>query len=160
MSYELINSEYHFLDHAYLYASNTWNDFHYVQYKQLGINYAGNKLPGVAPETITAGIDLNTKNGLYLNGTYFFSDRIAMDDANSAFANSYNLIGLRIGYKKYISKETRMEIFAGAENILNEKYSLGNDINATGGRYYNVAAGRNFYAGVTFRFNKKPVSEK
>jgi len=160
LSYELINNEYRFFNHAFLYASNTWNDFHYKQFKQLDDNFSGNKLPGVAPETLAAGIDVNTKSGLYLNSTYFFSGKIAMDDANTAFANSYNLIGLRIGYKKYILQETRMEIFAGAENILNEKYSLGNDINATGGRYYNVAAGRNFYAGITFRFNKKPVSEK
>ena len=160
LSYELINNEYRFFNHAFLYASNTWNDFHYKQFKQLGDNFSGNKLPGVAPETLAAGIDVNTKTGLYLSSTYFFSGKIAMDDANTAFANSYNLIGLRIGYKKYILQETRMEIFAGAENILNEKYSLGNDINATGGRYYNVAAGRNFYAGITFRFNKKPVSEK
>lgn len=160
LSYELINSEYHFFNHVLLYASNTWNNFHYKEFKQLDNNFSGNKMPGVAPETFAAGIDMNTKTGLYLNSTYFFSGKIALDDANSAFANSYNLVGLRIGYKKYISQQTRMEIFAGAENILNEKYSLGNDINATGGRYYNVAAGRNFYAGITFRFNKKPVSEK
>jgi iron complex outermembrane receptor protein len=47
-----------------------------------------------------------------------------------------------------------MEIFGAAENILDEKYSLGNDINAFGGRYYNVAAGRNFSGGIIFRFNK------
>ena len=158
LSYELINNEFRFFNHAFLYASNTLNDFHYKQFKQLDDNFSGNKLPGVAPETFAGGIDLDTKTGLYLNSTYFFSGKIALDDANTSFANSYNLIGMRIGYKKYISKETRMEIFAGAENILNEKYSLGNDINAIGGRYYNVAAGRNFYAGITFRFNKKKDS--
>ena len=95
-----------------------------------------------------------------MNATYFFSSRIALNDANTDFASSYNLLGLRIGYKKYISEETRLEVFAGAENILNEKYSLGNDINATGGRYYNAAAGRNFYAGIILRFNKTNSSEK
>ncbi|MEO8853171.1 MAG: hypothetical protein ABI359_05300 [Ginsengibacter sp.] len=44
-------------------------------------------------------------------------------------------------------------IFAGADNIFNSKYSLGNCINAAVGRYYNVAPGRNYYAGVAFRFN-------
>jgi iron complex outermembrane receptor protein len=63
-------------------------------------------------------------------------------------------LGLRIGYKNYLSKQICLEIFAGAENIFNEKYSLGNDINAFGGRYYNVAEGRNFYTGMIFKFNK------
>jgi iron complex outermembrane receptor protein len=160
LSYALIDNEFKFLDHVLLYASNTWNDFHYKQFKQLNNNLSGNQLPGVAPETLDAGIDVSTQPGLYLNATYFFSSRIALNDANTDFANSYNLLGLRIGYKKYISKELRFEIFAGAENIFNKKYSLGNDINATGGRYYNPAAGRNFYAGIVFRFNKMDTGKK
>jgi iron complex outermembrane receptor protein len=43
-----------------------------------------------------------------------------------------------------------MEIFAGAGNIFNTKYSLGNDINAAAGRYYNAAPGVNYFAGIAF----------
>jgi iron complex outermembrane receptor protein len=42
-------------------------------------------------------------------------------------------------------------LFVGADNLLNEKYSLGNDINAFGGRYFNAAATRNFYAGIKMK---------
>jgi iron complex outermembrane receptor protein len=154
LSYELINNQFHFFDHLSLYASNTWNNFHYKNFKQLNNDYSGNQLPGVAAQTVAAGIDGNTKAGFYANATFFYSSRIALNDANKDYADPYNLFGLRIGYKKYLSKEIRMEIFASAENVFNEKYSLGNDINAAGGRYYNVAAGRNFSAGIIFRFNK------
>lgn len=160
LSYQLVNNQFKFFNYIFLHTSNTWNSFHYKQFKQLNNDLSGNQLPGVAPETFDAGIDINTKPGLYMNATYFFSSRIALNDANTDFASAYDLLGLRIGYKKYISKETRLEVFAGAENILNEKYSLGNDINATGGRYYNAAAGRNFYAGIILRFNKTNSSEK
>jgi iron complex outermembrane receptor protein len=34
------------------------------------------------------------------------------------------------------------------DNILNEVYSLGNDINAAGNRFYNPAPRRNVFAGV------------
>ena len=154
LSYELINNPLVFFDHVFLHASNTWNNFHYKEFKQLDNDFSGNQLPGVAAQTIVAGIDINTKAGLYANAAFFYSSSIALNDANTDYANPYDLLGLRIGYKKNLSKQTRLEIFTGAENIFNEKYSLGNDINAFGGRYYNVAPGRNFYAGIIFRFNK------
>ena len=154
LSYELINNELQFFNHIFLHASNTWNNFHYKEFKQLDNDYSGNKLPGVASQTLAAGIDANTKAGLYANANFFYSSKIALNDANTDYAEPYNLLSLRVGYKKYVSKKVRIEIFTSAENILDEKYSLGNDINAFGGRYYNVAPGRSYFAGIIFRFNK------
>jgi iron complex outermembrane receptor protein len=47
-----------------------------------------------------------------------------------------------------ISHNTRLAVYAGIGNLLNEKYSLGNDLNAIGNRYYNAAAPRNYYVGL------------
>ena len=49
-------------------------------------------------------------------------------------------------------KKAQLEVFVGADNILDEKYSLGNDVNAFGGRYFNAAAPRNYYGGVNVSF--------
>ena len=57
--------------------------------------------------------------------------------------------------KRILKRKSAFEIFAGADNLFDTKYSLGNDINAFGGRYYNAAAGRNYYVGISFRFDKK-----
>ncbi len=59
-------------------------------------------------------------------------------------------MGARAGYKHSFSK-FRFEVFAGAENLFDVTYSLGNDINGFGGRYYNAAARRNYYAGITLQ---------
>ena len=154
-SYELINNERQFFNYGFAYISHTWNNFHYDNYKQTDNDYSGNTLPGVASQTVAGGFDVNTKIGVYANTTFFYSGRIALNDANSSYADPYNLLGLKIGYKTLLSKEIQLELFTGAQNIFDEKYSLGNDINAFGGRFYNVAPGRSFYAGVAFRFNKK-----
>jgi iron complex outermembrane receptor protein len=155
VSYEVINNARQFFNYGFAYISHTWNNFHYDDYKQTDNDYSGNKLPGVAAQTVAAGFDINTKIGLYANTTFFYSGRIALNDANSAYADPYNLLGLKVGYKTFLSKEIQLELFTGAQNIFDEKYSLGNDINAFGGRYYNVAPGRNFYAGIALQFNKK-----
>lgn len=155
ISYELINNKLKFFNHAVLHVSDTWNNFHYKDFKQRAADYSGNKIPGVAPQTVAAGFDINTKIGLYANTNFFYSSRIALNDANAAYASDYSLLGIRLGYKNSLIKKIQWELFTGAENIFNEKYSLGNDINAAAGRYYNLAAGRNYYAGIIFTFNRR-----
>lgn len=153
LSYQLIDNKTNFLNDVKLWLSHTWYDFHYDQFKQISNDYSGKQMPSVAPQTIAAGADFKTSAGFYANITYFYSDKIALNDANTDYASSYNLLGARIGYKNHLLKKISFEIFAGAENILNVKYSLGNDINAFGGRYYNAAPGRNYFAGISFSFN-------
>ncbi len=151
ISYQLVDNAKGFISSAKLFVSYAWHDFHYGSFEQLTADYSGNKMPGVAPQTIISGLDIFIKNCFYINATYNYTASIALNDANSAFASSFNLFGARIGYKKTCSKKFSLEIFAGGDNLFNTKYSLGNDINAAANRYYNAAAGRNFYIGIILR---------
>ncbi len=108
----------------------------------------------MASQTVAAGFDVNTKIGLYVNTNFFYSGPIALNDANSVYASDYSLLGIRLGYKMSRARKIQWELFTGAENIFDVKYSLGNDINAAAGRYYNLAPGRNYYAGILFQFNR------
>ena len=138
-----------------LWISHTWYHFNYKDFKQMSSNFTGNQLPSVAPTSLIAGLDLYSNTGLYANITYQYTNRIALNDGNTEYASSYNLLGLKTGFKTRFGKIYSINIFAGADNLFNEKYSLGNDINAFGGRYYNVAAGRNYFAGLSVKMNKK-----
>ncbi|HYM93557.1 MAG TPA: TonB-dependent receptor [Chitinophagaceae bacterium] len=152
-SYQLFKKRHSFINFAKIWISHTLYNFRYNDFKQITIDYAGNKIPSVAPNTVAAGTDIMIKNGFYTNITYYYSDRIAINDANTDFASSYNLLGGRIGWKNLIAKKNTLDVFAGIDNSFNVRYSLGNDINAAGGRYYNPASGRNYYAGLSFKFN-------
>jgi iron complex outermembrane receptor protein len=83
-----------------------------------------------------------------LNITANYTDAIPLNDANTEYASEYFLLGGRVGYRSEISKNFGLEIFTGIDNALDKRYSLGNDLNAVGGRYYNAAALRNFYVGL------------
>ncbi|MDZ7647700.1 MAG: hypothetical protein U5K54_11265 [Cytophagales bacterium] len=63
--------------------------------------------------------------------------------------------GSRLGYKTSAINRLPIEIFAGADNLLDQTYSLGNDLNAFGGRYFNAAPARNYYAGIRLDFKVK-----
>ncbi|MFI5186686.1 MAG: TonB-dependent receptor family protein [Chitinophagales bacterium] len=151
-SYKFFEKSHSFIASAEIWISHTWDKFNYDQFKQSTTDFSGNQLPSVAPHTVAAGFDIVTKQGIYSNLTYFYSDRIALNDANSDFASSYNLLGERLGWKKLLNKKTQLDLFIGGDNLFNVTYSLGNDINATGGRYYNVAPGRNFFGGASIHF--------
>ena len=75
------------------------------------------------------------KNGLIATFTYYYSDKIALNDANSEYAKAYHLLGAKIGYQNRVKKKLEYKILFGADNLLDQKYSLGNDINGFGGRF-------------------------
>lgn len=153
ISYPLFASS-RFMKQGLLWSSYTWHNFHYKEFKRVIDDFSGNRLPGVAPHTVAAGFDFATSNGLQANLTYFYSDATPLNDANTAFADAFHLLGLRLGYQIKLPRFP-LSIFTGVENILDQRYSLGNDINGFGGRYYNTAPGRNFYGGVSFSFLTK-----
>jgi iron complex outermembrane receptor protein len=150
-NYKIYTSYITFISSVNAYASYTGNDFHYHQFVQLNSNYSGKQMPGIAPNTVATGIYVNTKPGFYLNITNFYSDRIAMNDANTAYGNAYSDLGMRLGYKKRLNHYLA-DLYIGADNLLDETYSLGDDINAAGSRYYNAAPRRNYFAGLSFNY--------
>ena len=153
VSYPLFTSSA-FVKRSLLWTSYTWHHFHYKEFKRVEDDFSGKQMPGVAPHTIAAGIDFQTMKGLQANLTYLYNDAAPLNDANTAFADAFHLVGLKLGYQFHLQK-LPFTIFAGIENLLDEKYSLGNDINGFGGRYYNAAPGRNYYGGVSFSFLTK-----
>jgi len=71
----------------------------------------------------------------------------------SAYARAYNNLSARLGYRKKLRRYAA-DVYVGADNMLDQTYSLGNDINAAGGRYYNAAPRVNYFAGVTLGYSK------
>lgn len=103
---------------------------------------------------LVSSADVQLPEDFYFFLQHSFTSRIPLNDANTAYAKKYHILQTKIGWKNLRIGGVPLEIFAGADNILNQKYSLGNDLNAFGGRYYNAAATRNFYGGLALRLNK------
>jgi iron complex outermembrane recepter protein len=154
ISYPLLQSG-GFMDRSLFWVSHTWHHFRYKSFKQLNNDFSGNRLPSVAPHAISTGFDFLATNGLLGTISYYYSDRIPLNDANTVYANDYHLVMLKLGYQKRIQQKFRVKLFAGVDNLLDQKYSLGNDVNGFGGRYYNPAAGRNYFAAVVLQLMTK-----
>ncbi|WP_162852589.1 TonB-dependent receptor [Dinghuibacter silviterrae] len=124
-----------------VFASYALQDYHFTNNTEVG-----HPLTGVPGNVLVLGADAKIKWGVYVNTTFTYTDKLPLDDASDAWAGSYDLWQAKLGWER-----KKINVFAGMDNILNQVYSLGNDLNAAGGRYYNTAPGRNVFAGCSVR---------
>ncbi|WP_299706945.1 TonB-dependent receptor [uncultured Pontibacter sp.] len=135
-----------------VWSSYTYSHFRFRDYKKDDTDLSDNQLTGVAPHTLTAGLDMATRFGLYLNLTANYVDEIPLTDENTVYAEAYLVAGARLGLRRELGNHFLLDIFAGSENLTDQKYSLGNDLNAFGGRYFQPASPRNYYGGFSLSY--------
>jgi iron complex outermembrane receptor protein len=135
-------------------SAYTLSKFNFRDYLSANTVYSGNRLTGVPKGSITSSVDVQFPKGFYFFLQHNYTSRIPLNDANAVYADHYNLVQSKLGWKTLKFNKTSLEVFAGVDNLFDEKYSLGNDLNAANGRYFNPAATRNFYAGLAYHFNR------
>lgn len=132
--------------------SYTFSHFEFDNYVVGGVNLSGRALTGVPKNVIVTGLQLNLPKGVYIFSQHNYTSRLPLTDANTVYAGKYHLIQGKAGIKNISIGKGSIEVYAGADNILNEKFSLGNDLNAAGNRYFNAAPTRSFYGGIAAHF--------
>ncbi|MBX2964899.1 MAG: TonB-dependent receptor plug domain-containing protein [Cyclobacteriaceae bacterium] len=143
LQYSIKLSETNFINGVNFWSNYSLNRYCFKDYNKGEDNFSGNALTGTPDFVWSAGVDVTLRPGVYVRLTNLYTDALPLNDANTMYADSYYLVGVRAGYR-----HKRFEVYAGGENLLDERYSPGHDLNAAGGRYYNTAAGRSFYGGV------------
>lgn len=150
-SYLILHQPSQFFSALQLSGSATLNDFRFTNYQVNDKNYSGNALTGVAKNILSCAIEIRTKPGLYLFSSFIYTSKLPLLDENTVFASPYRLLAAKLGWTKKINALS-FNLFAGIDNALNQLYSLGNDINAAGNRFYNPAPKRNYYGGISISF--------
>ncbi len=140
------------------WLSLTYNDFEFKGNDIGDISYDGNRMTGVPEHMITAGLDLKLKNGLYLSGSIQQVGETPLNNTNLNFAEAYQLVLARIGYRRSVSEELDFELFVGGDNLLDAKYSSFLRLNGFGGRFYNPSPSRNFYGGIRLNYNLRKAN--
>ena len=128
--------------------ATTFNDFTFNQYQIGSNNYSGKKLTGVPKEVFVFSVDATFAKNFYSNISFNYTGSLPLNDANTFNASSYRLWQMKFGWKKKL-KKTDLDYFVLIDNMLNEKYSLGNDLNAFGSRFFNAAPKRNILIGLS-----------
>ena len=145
------------------FVALTYSDFKFKNYKILSANnevtanFDGNELTGVSPWVFNGGIDFETQYGIYIYMNYYFNDKMPLNDGNTAYNPSYQLLNSKLGYKKRLGKSFELNIYGGVDNIFNKAYSSIVSLNAVGfagaqPAYFNPSPKRNGYAGFGFKY--------
>ena len=133
-------------------GSYTYHYFKFNDYAKEGEDFSGNRLTGVAPHILVLSWQATARFGGFFSGSYNHTSRLPLDDANRVYADGYHLIQAKLGYRHQLSSRANFQVFVGVDNALNQRYSLGNDLNAFGGRYFQPSARRNYYGGIKLGF--------
>jgi len=128
-------------------AAATASNFQFGKQGPNSVVTAGRPLTGSAPYIADAGVRLDTYGDLGLAIDVRYSDRIPLADVGTIKAGPYTVVKSRLTFNPTIGR-VKIEAFAGVDNPFNRKYSLGNDLNAALGRYYNAAPLQNFILGL------------
>lgn len=145
---EWIKNEEQPLQHLSTSFSYTFHAFEYDNYVNNGNDFSGNALPGTAKNVFNLQANASFIYNLDVNLSYHYSDAIPLNDANTVYSKPYNLWNMNYTYTIPKKKKTQWELFGGVNNIFNVDYSLGNDLNAFGNRYFQPAPERNYFVGV------------
>lgn len=141
-----------FLNGIQLRNSYTYTHFRFDHFQNGVQNYSGNKLTGVPTQNIVSSLLFDFSKNVYLFAQHNYTAAIPLNDANTSFAENYHLVDLKAGINQLKLGKTTLAISVGVNNLFNESYSLGNDLNAANNRYFNPAAGINYDVGIRASF--------
>ena len=99
-------------------------------------------------EVFVFSVEADFANNFYSNINFNYTGSLPLNDANTFIASNYRLLQMKFGWKKKL-KKIGLDYFILIDNMLNEKYSLGNDLNAFGSRFFNAAPKRNILIGLS-----------
>lgn len=143
---------------------NIWLNYAYNNSKFLNfiddtLNYSNNKLTGVPPQQINAGIQVQFFKHFFINTNMQHLANFFINDANTVKNKQYTVLNAQVGYHNIFFKKLNINVLAGATNLTNQKYASLILINAPAfankpPRYYYPALPLQWYAqvGVQYHF--------
>lgn len=138
-------------------SSYTGHYFKFKNFSDSNGDLNNKQYTGVAPHILVNQLFLALKKGPYFRFSHRYNSSLPLDNENTVFQKEYNVLRIGMGWRKDLSQKVSVDIYCLVDNLLNENYSLGNDLNAFSARYYQPAPGRNWLSGITLSF--KPTTK-
>lgn len=134
-----------------IHSASTFQDFKFINYTAGTTNFSGNRLTGTAPFTQSIFAQAKISTCFTLIPQFVFTDKLYLNDANTDQLAASRYWNVKANFTKKLGT-TIFSLWLNLDNLLDESYISGPDLNAVGGRYYNPSAGRNFSIGTKLQW--------
>ncbi|HCD51077.1 MAG TPA: TonB-dependent receptor [Balneolaceae bacterium] len=136
------------LNTAYTYQHFTFNE-----YETADGDYSGNKLTGVTPHSVVSSLQVDTSPGVYWIFSHNYTGEIPLTDGNTVYSDPYHFVQSKIGWRFQLFDKFSGELNAGIDNLFDQRFSLGYDLNAFGSRYFQPSPARNWFTGLSLTYD-------
>ena len=134
--------------------SYTYSDFVFDTFvDDNGNDFSGKQLPGQPQHSAYLGLNYRSEPGIAATFETIYSGSLYTNNANTVDVKNYVVANFRMSYE-FTSGNWLLRPYLGINNILDETYNSNIRINAFGGRYFEPAPPRNYYAGLVVNFQK------
>ncbi|MDD4008216.1 MAG: TonB-dependent receptor [Fermentimonas sp.] len=136
-----------------LNANYTWSQNKFIDFTDNEIVYDGKKLPGIPSHIAQANLQWEPIKQLSIGTQLQYVGKQFIDDANININEKYFLVNLRASYSLSVINNSRLELFAGINNLTDTHYSPMLTVNAVAfgnaePRYYYPGMPRHFFTGI------------
>jgi iron complex outermembrane receptor protein len=130
----------------------TYTDARFDEYVlRDGTDLSGRRVPGVSPRRIQALLRYNPAMW-FAELVATSMDDVPANDANTAYAPSYEVVDLRVGLEGVSFANVSLAPWAAITNLTDEEYVSSIAVNANGSRFFEPGPARSFQVGARARF--------
>ncbi|MEE9499639.1 MAG: TonB-dependent receptor [Nitrospinaceae bacterium] len=133
-------------------VSYTYSDFEFKDFVVGGMNFKGNRLPGIPVHRAVGQIKYRHPQGWFGSILAEQVSRFYVNNENTAENPAYTITRLKLGMEKRWGS-IRGSIFLGMNNLLDISYNANTRINAAGARYFEPAPPFNLFAGISLSWS-------
>ena len=148
------------LSGAYTYARYRFADYKIVSGAAVD-TLDGNRLPGVPEHYWRFGLRTVLPKGFYFDADHTISSSLVADDANTIFVDAWGagVTNARVGWNGDLGSASLAPFF-GVNNLWDKQYVGSVTLNGAGGRVFEPAPRRVFYAGLEVGYRAQPAREE
>lgn len=135
------------------FTSSHWIKAKFRDFLDNDIDYSGKTLPGIPELHFNLGWEISLPGKLQFTNSFSYTDSMFLNDANTLSTQSFRLVDCKIDYTVNVLEVLNLKLYAGLQNLLNERYAASLLPNAVGfgnqlPRYFYPGTPFNYYGGV------------
>lgn len=140
------------------YVSGNLGRYEFKEFIYDENDFSGNELTGVPSAQLTTGINLKMPLGFSWNLDYYFVEKFPINDANTVYNDSYQLLNTKINWQYNFWDKFNLGLAFGINNLTDSHYASQVLVNATAfgnaqPRYYYPGNPINYYGKLNLKIH-------